>query len=140
MSTRSNLYKNPSFAYRKSYSLSSVLQNLQTYNAITGNTPPTNESPAPAKPRPKRRRVQRPSSIKPQVEVDDGPMSHQDYIHYRRLEASSNGYEELTPDVLGSSTSGVPLVDYGSDSDDSPSMSKELPLEANIGHVGKLMM
>ena len=126
MSTRSNLYKNPSFAYRRSYSLSSVLQNLQSnfvifvpfsfsnnpnanltnqhqivdancssdvfslpaYNTVTGNTPPTNESPVTAAddstPRPKRRRQQQP--LKPQQVVveDDRPLSHQDYIHLRR--------------------------------------------------------
>ncbi|KMS97861.1 hypothetical protein BVRB_5g122920 [Beta vulgaris subsp. vulgaris] len=146
MSTR-NLYKNPSFAYKKAYSLSSVLQNLQTYNIITGNAPPpTNESPAAAvddsRPRAKRscHRRPSPSSIKPQqVEFDDGPMSHDDYIHLKRQEASSSqGYENLTADSLlqqGSSISALPLVDYGSDSDDSPSMSKEIFGLSNLDNV-----
>uniref|UniRef100_A0A803L6L5 CCHC-type domain-containing protein n=1 Tax=Chenopodium quinoa TaxID=63459 RepID=A0A803L6L5_CHEQI len=106
MSTRSNLYKNPSFSYKKAYSLSSIIQNLQTYNAITGNATPSNDSPAPAlnpKPRPKRRRRQSTNPCQGQIEVDDGPMSHQDYIHLRRQEAASSsfqGYQKLTPDVL----------------------------------------
>lgn len=138
MSNRSNLYKNPSFAYRKSYSLSSVLQNLQTYNVITGNAPPTKESDS--KPRPKRRRKQ--SNKFQQVRVDDidGPtMSHQDYIDLRRVEASSSqGYQQLTLDVLGSCTSAAPLVDYGSDSDSCPSMSKEQSGHADLDHAGQV--
>ncbi|XP_057518827.1 uncharacterized protein LOC130799669 [Amaranthus tricolor] len=140
MSTRSNLYKNPSFAYRRSYSLSSVLQNLQTYNTVTGNTPPTNESPVTAAddstPRPKRRRQQQP--LKPQQVVveDDRPLSHQDYIHLRRQEAcSSHVIEKLTPDVLGFSGSGLQLVDYGSDSDDGVSKSNELRGEPASDHM-----
>ncbi|XP_021848647.1 uncharacterized protein [Spinacia oleracea] len=130
MSTRSNLYKNPSFAYKKAYSLSSVLQNLQTYNAVTGNAPTTNESTAAGenrKPRPNRRREKRrekrPPSTKPrqnEVDDDDGPMSHQDYIHLIRQGAcsTSQSYQKLAPDVLkeqSSSTCGAQLVDYGSD-------------------------
>lgn len=141
MSNRTNFYKNPSFAYKKAYSLSSVLQNLQTYNVITGNAPATNESPAVSdnsKPRPKRRRRRRPSPIKPrQLE---GPLSHEDYINLKRQEAcSSQGYEKLTPDVLHghckeSTSSALQLVDYGTDSDDSPSTSKELSGQPNLDH------
>ncbi|KAL9270995.1 hypothetical protein AKJ16_DCAP24595 [Drosera capensis] len=45
MASRSNLYKNPSFSYRKSYSIASVLQNLHAYNALT-NHPSSSSSPA----------------------------------------------------------------------------------------------
>ncbi|KAJ8444363.1 hypothetical protein Cgig2_019921 [Carnegiea gigantea] len=125
MGTRTNFYKNPSFAYRKAYNLSSVLQNLQTYNIITGNAPPAEASPATASaaddsnPRPKRRRQVRPASIKrQQVEFDDAPMSHEDYVQQMRKEACSvQRYEELTPDVLGSSSSSLQLVAYESDMD-----------------------
>ncbi|XP_008796949.2 uncharacterized protein LOC103712249 isoform X2 [Phoenix dactylifera] len=40
-STRTNFYKNSSFAYNKDLSLSSVLQNLRAYNAAIGNAPST---------------------------------------------------------------------------------------------------
>uniref|UniRef100_A0A803N3S8 CCHC-type domain-containing protein n=1 Tax=Chenopodium quinoa TaxID=63459 RepID=A0A803N3S8_CHEQI len=88
MSNRSNLYKNPSFAYKRAYSLSSILQNLHAYNAVTGagNATPSNDSPAPAV-NPKRRRQRSTNPRQSQIEVDDdidGPMSHQDYIHLRR--------------------------------------------------------
>ncbi|BFG31421.1 hypothetical protein CerSpe_176950 [Prunus speciosa] len=36
MGTRTNFYKNPSIAYKKDLSLSSVLQNLKAYNIATG--------------------------------------------------------------------------------------------------------
>ncbi|XWS38565.1 hypothetical protein CRYUN_Cryun19dG0142400 [Craigia yunnanensis] len=43
-------------------------------------------------------------------------MSHQDYILRRRREVgSSQGYEELSTDILQTSKSSVNLVDYGSD-------------------------
>lgn len=141
MGTRTNFYKNPSFAYRKAYNLSSVLQNLQTYNIITGNAPPSQESPSVAddpNPRPKRRRQARPASSKQQqVEFDDAPMSHEDYVQKIRKEACSvQRHEELTPDILGSSSSGVQLVAYESDSEEGPTMSKELSGKPNLGDHG----
>ncbi|KAH9610702.1 hypothetical protein KSS87_001493 [Heliosperma pusillum] len=135
MTTRSNLYKNPSFTYRNSYSLSSVLQNLQNYNIVTGNAPPPEHSPDTSSSsvvdsdrHRKRRRHQKPLPLsKQQCEFDEKPMSHADYIHKIRNEAySTHGCEKLTPDALqGASKSGVQLVEYGSDSDDQPSASEE---------------
>ncbi|KAL9242902.1 hypothetical protein vseg_016859 [Gypsophila vaccaria] len=140
MTTRSNLYKNPSFTYRKSYSLSSVLQNLQNYNIVTGNAPPSESQPSSAvggggDTCGKRRRRQNPPSEKAQqVEFDDNRMSHADYIQKIRNEAcSSNGYEKLTSDALGASSTGVQLVEYGSDSDDQTSASGESPGQHNSG-------
>lgn len=94
MGTRSNFYKNPSYAYNKDLNLNSALQNLQAYNLATGNLPP----PITQEPsqfsgenivtgRHKRRRELRPS---PEQKThlhhyDDQPMSHQDYIEKRRL-------------------------------------------------------
>ncbi|KAJ8616278.1 hypothetical protein MRB53_035650 [Persea americana] len=48
-STRTNFDKNPSFSYKKDFSLSSVLRNLRAYNAATGNaiTPPPPPPPRP---------------------------------------------------------------------------------------------
>ncbi|XP_021738151.1 uncharacterized protein LOC110704641 isoform X2 [Chenopodium quinoa] len=141
MSNRSNLYKNPSFAYKRAYSLSSILQNLHAYNAVTGagNATPSNDSPAPAV-NPKRRRQRSTNPRQSQIEVDDdidGPMSHQDYIHLRRQEAaasSSHGYQELTPDdILGSSASALQLVDYTTD--DCPSISKQPSGHPNLDHT-----
>ncbi|XP_039167537.1 uncharacterized protein LOC120292968 isoform X1 [Eucalyptus grandis] len=47
---------------------------------------------------------------------DDRPMSHEEYVQKRRRETSTGQvYQELTPDVLGASSSGLNLVDYASD-------------------------
>ncbi|XP_031248495.1 uncharacterized protein LOC116106288 isoform X2 [Pistacia vera] len=117
MATRSNFYKNPSLAYKKDLSLSSVLQNLKAYNIVAGNVPPIEEQP-PAEER--KTSTKRPRFSKPQsdrnleIEDNDRPMSHQDYIDKRRKEVSSNpSYEELSTDVLGTSSLGISLVGYG---------------------------
>ncbi|KAJ0106557.1 hypothetical protein Patl1_18502 [Pistacia atlantica] len=131
MATRSNFYKNPSLAYKKDLSLSSVLQNLKAYNIVAGNVPPIEEQP-PAEERKtstKRPRLSKPQSDRNlEIEDNDRPMSHQDYIDKRRQllsicffvrlsrkEVSSNpSYEELSTDVLGTSSLGISLVGYGS--------------------------
>ncbi|KAK9668342.1 hypothetical protein RND81_13G053500 [Saponaria officinalis] len=143
MTTRSNFYKNPSFTYRKAYSLSSVLQNLQNYNIITGNAPPPEEPPPPSSDiagdgvtcRKRKRRQKPPSVTTHEVEFGDSPMSHAEYIQKIRNEAcsSSHGYEKLTPDALGASSSGVQLVEYGSDSDDQIPASGESSGQPNSG-------
>ncbi|KAA8522232.1 hypothetical protein F0562_012905 [Nyssa sinensis] len=119
MGTRTNFYKNPSVTYNKDFNLNSVLQNLRAYNVATGNTPPT-EEPIPRDERilhRKRRREWRPPlDLNHEIEKNDGPMSHQDYIERTRKEVnSSRNYQELTADVLKTSSSGIHLVDYDSD-------------------------
>ncbi|GAB4834181.1 hypothetical protein Ancab_032446 [Ancistrocladus abbreviatus] len=136
MTTRTNFCKNPSFAYRKAYSLSSVLQNLNAYNVVTGKASPAEAPPLPpssehAVPRPKRNR-----SLKrrPEVVDTDGPMSHEDYIQKRRKEMSSTGsYEELSTDVLGASSSCAQLVQY--DSDQESSGAEELSEKPSFDNV-----
>ncbi|XP_057976418.1 uncharacterized protein LOC131163732 isoform X2 [Malania oleifera] len=121
MGTRTNFYKTPSLAYKKDFSLSSVLQNLRAYNVAAGNAPPADE-PLPSDDAKRSRKRRRAWTVPPhrnnEVENRDGPMSHQDYIQKRRMEldvGSSEVYQELSEDVLGSSNSGIHLVDYGSD-------------------------
>ncbi|KAL5748491.1 hypothetical protein ACOSP7_025533 [Xanthoceras sorbifolium] len=143
MGTRSNLYKNPSISYKKDLSLSSVLENLKAYNIVTGNAstvdgqPPTEERKPKA--RLKRRRVSKPrQDWNGETEDNDGPMSHQDYIDKRRKEQSSTQYyEELTADVLGTSSLGINLVGYESDeSASSKCEEKEDPLDSgNMSEV-----
>ncbi|XP_074264932.1 uncharacterized protein LOC141587362 isoform X2 [Silene latifolia] len=154
MTTRSNFYKNPSFTYRNSYSLSSVLQNLHNYNIVTGNAPPPENLPDTSssavndadRHRKRRRREKPPPSSKQQQqgEFDEKPMSHADYIQKIRNEAcSAHGCEQLTPDVLGVSKSGVQLVEYGSDSDDQPSASEESlgqPASEHMEHIDRVKM
>ncbi|KAI9175135.1 hypothetical protein LWI28_027880 [Acer negundo] len=123
MGTRSNLYKNPSISYKKDLNLSSVLQNLKAYNIVTGSAstaeerPPTQERKP--EPRLKRRRFSKPQQCRngDEIEDNDGPMSHQDYIDKTRNELSSiQAYGGLTADVLGTTSSlGINLVGYESD-------------------------
>ncbi|KAJ0049315.1 hypothetical protein Pint_15884 [Pistacia integerrima] len=108
MATRSNFYKNPSLAYKKDLSLSSVLQNLKAYNIVAGNVPLIEEQP-PAEERKtstKRPRLSKPQSDRNlEIEDNDRPIK----------EVSSNpSYEELSTDVLGTSSLGMSLVGYGS--------------------------
>ncbi|GMY30039.1 isoform 2 of probable atp-dependent rna helicase ddx59 [Fagus crenata] len=129
MGTRSNLYKNPSLAYKKDFGLSSVLQNLRAYNIATGNAPLNEQQQQQEqqphrdenKPCQKRRRHPKPPLNRNcEIEENDGPMSHQDYIAKRRKEVSSvQVYEELTSDVLGTSSTGTNLVGYESDENNS---------------------
>ncbi|MED6133712.1 hypothetical protein PIB30_030685 [Stylosanthes scabra] len=142
MGTRTNFYKNPSISYNKHFSLSSVLQNLQAYNAATGNVPPSDETPSIStttsdqKTRSLKRRRD-PKLLKSQHDCD-GPssMSHCDYVQKRRDEVDSSrncGRVELTEDVLhcrGNPNSAVALVDYASD-EGSPSDHQEelIPLD-----------
>ncbi|KAM1024575.1 hypothetical protein EV2_038910 [Malus domestica] len=128
MSTRSNFYKNPSISYKKDLSLSSVLQNLQAYNVVTGNAPPLQQHMPAGDGETiccKRRRDPKPKPKPPpprrqnrEIEENDAPMSHQDYIDRRRKEVcTSQNYEELTCDVLGkpgTSKSCLSLVQYDS--------------------------
>ncbi|KAL8552745.1 hypothetical protein ACS0TY_001428 [Phlomoides rotata] len=117
MGTRTNFYKNPSYAYNKQLNLKSVLQNLDSYNIATGNAPPGEPATAVKL---KRHRETRPSPSLDQrnevVKENDGPMSHHDYIEKRRKEAgASQPYQELTADVLESSSPAFNLVGYESD-------------------------
>ncbi|XP_010264254.1 PREDICTED: uncharacterized protein LOC104602320 isoform X2 [Nelumbo nucifera] len=133
MTTRTNFYKNPSFAYRKDFSLDSVLQNLRAYNAATGNAPPAEEprlddeeKKVSRKRPPDRRRKPNIDFIK-NKEENDGPLTHQSYIEKRRKEVRSfQAYQESTPDVLGSSNSSFkPLVQYESDENTSSETCEE---------------
>ncbi|XP_035549637.1 uncharacterized protein LOC108985328 isoform X1 [Juglans regia] len=119
MGTRTNLYKNPSIAYKRDFSLSSVLQNLRAYNIATGNAPFTEEQPLGDNIRASRKRHRdlklshNPTHV---IEEKDEPMSHEDYIAKRRKEISlTQVREELTADILGTSSSGANLVGYESD-------------------------
>ncbi|KAK9276244.1 hypothetical protein L1049_005775 [Liquidambar formosana] len=141
MGTRTNFYKNPSITYKKDFGLSSVLQNLKAYNVATGNAPPADEPP-PADDNDasrKRRRERRPPPVRSrEIEENDGPMSHQDYIDKRRKEvASSQDYQELSADVLGTSSSGIHLVEYESDKSTSLECEEQQDL-LNSGHINEV--
>ncbi|KAG5592929.1 hypothetical protein H5410_043443 [Solanum commersonii] len=118
MTTRSNFYKNPSYAYNKAFNLNSAIQNLQAYNAVTGNVqPPVETNSVEEKTSHRKRRRERKSKVQQnnEVELIDLPMSHQDYIEKRRKEATSTQpYEELTAEVLEPSSSALHLVEYDS--------------------------
>ncbi|KAL3331137.1 hypothetical protein AABB24_034772 [Solanum stoloniferum] len=128
MTTRSNFYKNPSYAYNKAFNLNSAIQNLQAYNAVTGNVPPPVETNSvEEKTSHRKRRRERKSKVQQnhEVEVIDLPMSHQDYIEKRRKEASSTQpYEELTAEVLEPAGSALHLVEYDSDASTSSECEK----------------
>ncbi|XP_063944502.1 uncharacterized protein LOC108205978 isoform X3 [Daucus carota subsp. sativus] len=137
MGTRSNFYKNPSYAYNKDLNLNSALQNLQAYNLATGNLPPPTTQEFAEIPgenfvagRRKRRREhwKPPEQNTHLQDYDDQPMSHQDYIKKRRRELKfCQVLEELPASVLccgdddgliviqGTSNTGVPLVEYETD-------------------------
>ncbi|XP_042054584.1 uncharacterized protein LOC121799325 [Salvia splendens] len=113
MATPSNFYKNPSYTYNKKLNLNSVLQNLNSYNIVTGHTPL--EEPL-TTPKRKRRREEPPPHHSIVVKEHDGPMSHHEYIEKRRNEANaSQPYQQLTADVLENSSSALKLVGYESD-------------------------
>ncbi|KAK4435018.1 putative ATP-dependent RNA helicase DDX59 [Sesamum alatum] len=114
MGTRTNFYKNPSNAYNKQFNLNSVLQNLKTYNIATGNA--SSEEPTTVVQRKRRREPNPRPDQRDKVKESDGPMSHQEYIEKRRKEADfSQPYQELTADVLESSSSALNLVGYESE-------------------------
>ncbi|XP_020550789.1 uncharacterized protein LOC105164316 isoform X2 [Sesamum indicum] len=114
MGTRTNFYKNPSYAYNKQFNLNSVLQNLKTYNIATGNA--SSDEPAPVVQRKRRREPKPRPDRRDEVKENDGPMSHQEYIEKRRKEADfSQPYQELTADMLESSSSALNLVGYESE-------------------------
>ncbi|RXH97268.1 hypothetical protein DVH24_035936 [Malus domestica] len=163
MSTRSNFYKNPSISYKKDLSLSSVLQNLQAYNVATGNAPPLQQHMPAGDGETiccKRRRDPKPKPKPPpprrqnrEIEENDAPMSHQDYIDRRRQLLISNfnyhsnlkevctsqNYQELTCDVLGkpgTSKSCLSLVQYDSDESTSSECEGKQDLP-NPGHLNE---
>ncbi|KAJ4833728.1 hypothetical protein Tsubulata_036337 [Turnera subulata] len=148
MGTRTNFYKNPSLVYKKDFSLSSVLQNLNAYNIATGNAPVAEEEKSKRTGEQKRRRTtgtqrRRPSDARREIEEeDDGPMSHQDYIDKRRKEVSvSRPFEELTADALeGNSGSVLSLVNYASDEASSSESEKEDEKEdlSRSGHANEV--
>ncbi|GAY43525.1 hypothetical protein CUMW_075160, partial [Citrus unshiu] len=134
MTTRTNFYKNPSSAYKKDISLYSVLQNLRAYNIATGNASPIEERPPPEdrNPRVKRRRFSKPqpdSCSNPEDEGKDGPI--------KEVSSNQSYSEELTADVLITSSSVINLVGYDSDDNDSPECKeREDPLNSdNISEV-----
>ncbi|KAK6262911.1 hypothetical protein QUC31_008727 [Theobroma cacao] len=146
MGTRSNFYKNPSLSYKKDLSLSSALQNLKAYNIATGDASPSVELEAyppvddkiACKKRSRERKPFSPPDRRREIEENDGPMSHQDYILKRRREvSSSHGYDELSVDILQASSSSVNLVDYGSDGNAS-SECKESQDPPDSGHVNEV--
>ncbi|XP_055821304.1 uncharacterized protein LOC129889863 isoform X2 [Solanum dulcamara] len=128
MTTRSNFYKNPSYAYNKAFNLNSAIQNLQAYDVVTGNVPPPVETNSvERKTGHRKRRRERKSKVQQnnEVEVNDLPMSHQDYIEKMRKEASSiQPYEELTVEVLEPSSSSLHLLEYDSDASTSSECEK----------------
>lgn len=133
MTTRTNMYKNPSFAYNKDLSLNTAIQNLTAYNIATGNNPPPTEDRAAAGDERivhgKRRRKRRPQNDQNHEinDYDDGPMSHQDYIDTRRKEVcSSHTYQELREDVLESPCPSIQLIDYDSDRSESSDCEEKL--------------
>ncbi|KAL8112338.1 hypothetical protein AgCh_019872 [Apium graveolens] len=149
MATRSNFYKNPSYAYNKDLNLNSALQNLQAYNLATGNLPPpTTQEPSQfsgekiVAGRHKRRREHRPPPEQNThlQHYDDQPMSHQDYIEKRRREVNScQVLEELPASLLETSNSGVPLVEYDSDGTTSPDHEENEDRDASslVNNPGK---
>ncbi|KAK4365205.1 hypothetical protein RND71_016563 [Anisodus tanguticus] len=128
MTTRSNFYKNPSYAYNKAFNLNSAIQNLQAYNVVTGNIPPPVETNSvEEKTGHRKRHRERKCKVHQNndVEGNDLPMSHHDYIEKRRKEASSTqSYEELTAEVLEPSSSAFNLVEYDSDASTSSECEK----------------
>ncbi|KAF5755270.1 putative RNA helicase transcription factor interactor and regulator CCHC(Zn) family [Helianthus annuus] len=142
MGTRTNFYKNPSFTYNKDFDLTSVLQNLKAYNAATGNPTSPEEKQVSGdrklfsqSHRRKRRRNSPALDSRSRVEETEGPMSHYDYIHKIRKEAnSSQSFEQLTSDVLESSTTGGRLVGYDSDKSSS-SQGEENRVSGSIQNV-----
>ncbi|KAK7330753.1 hypothetical protein VNO77_24952 [Canavalia gladiata] len=127
MGTRTNFYKNPSISYKKDFSLSSVLQNLQAYNNATGIVPPADQPhPTPAASLKRRRNPDPPQS--PQDDHDDGPFS------MKEVDSSQNHNRiELTEDVLGNPDYAAPLVDYASD-EDTTSECEEIHTIPDSGH------
>ncbi|XP_016488055.2 uncharacterized protein LOC107808086 isoform X2 [Nicotiana tabacum] len=128
MATRSNFYKNPSYAYNKDFNLNSALQNLQAYNVVTGNIPPLVE-PNSVEEKTVHRKLRRVRKSKvhqhKEMEDNDVPLSHLDYIKKRRKEASSSQpYQELTAEVLEPSHSALYLVEYESDASSSSECEK----------------
>ncbi|KZV47106.1 hypothetical protein F511_32466 [Dorcoceras hygrometricum] len=112
MATRTNFYKNPSYAYNKQFNLNSVLQNLRAYNIVTGNT--TADEPATAvKPKHRQKRRSLPVEQKNEAKECDGSMSHQEYIKKLSWKCQKPGH--LAEDCLvneshfGSSSSGRSL-------------------------------
>ncbi|KAF8412413.1 hypothetical protein HHK36_000377 [Tetracentron sinense] len=170
-STRTNFYKNPSFAYNKDFSLSSVLQNLRAYNVATGNAPPIEEPRSGddkkvSRKRGSNRRPKQDRHVGNEPEID-GPLSHQSYIEKRRQillllfqfnarfctynscvyiicrkeVRSSQVYQELTSDVLCTSTSAVEsLVQY--ESDESTSLEEcegnDVPSSDHVDEVDRV--
>ncbi|KAG9452350.1 hypothetical protein H6P81_005254 [Aristolochia fimbriata] len=132
MTTRTNFYKNPSFSYRKDFSLSSVLRNLRAYNIVTGGAPPPPiEEPPVAEE--ERKAFKRTSRRKRKLVSEEGTTeattndSHQSYIEKRRKEVnSSKAYQGLTIDALDpSTTGGQPLVHYEDSGDEMTSSNVE---------------
>lgn len=144
MGTRTNFYKNPSITYKKDFSLSSVLQNLRAYNIATGNIPPTDELPSIDEKnvsRKRRRDRKPPPDQSREIEENNEPMSHQDYIDKRRKEVSScQSYQELSADVLGAPCSGIPLVEYESDKSTSTECEEkqDLPKSDHVNEVDQV--
>ncbi|KAK2632463.1 hypothetical protein EUGRSUZ_L01520 [Eucalyptus grandis] len=119
MGARTNFYKNPSFAYKGDFNLSSALRNLKAYNSMTGSAslndgePSNNENAE----RRRRRDSGAPRGRSSVAVEDNRPMSLEENVQKRRRETSAGQvYQELTPDVLGASSSGLNLVDYASKS------------------------
>ncbi|KAL2472487.1 RNA helicase [Abeliophyllum distichum] len=132
MGTRTNFYKNPSYAYNKQFNLNSVLQNLTAYNIVTGNAPPANE-PAHVVQRKRRREHRPPTDQENGINENDGPMSHQEYIQKRRKEADSfHPYQELTADILEPSSSALNAYEKCEENEGPPSNS-EVRLDACEG-------
>ncbi|KAK3434579.1 hypothetical protein EUGRSUZ_D02064 [Eucalyptus grandis] len=103
MGTRTNFYKNPSFACNRDFNLSSALRNLKTYNIVTGSVSLTDGEPSNDENAERRRRRDSgaPRGGSGVAVEDDRPMSHEEYVQKRRRETSTGQvYQELTPDVL----------------------------------------
>ncbi|CAN1178638.1 DEAD-box ATP-dependent RNA helicase 41 [Linum perenne] len=132
MTTMSNFYKNSSISYKKDLSVSLVLENLKAYNLATGNVPVADDEPRNVEGKESRRkriRTQkspRPSRLQREVEEDDRPMSHQDYVH--KLRHCFYACKKL----IGSTQSVLNLAAYGSDESNSSESDKEDPSLAGV--------
>ncbi|KDP39858.1 hypothetical protein JCGZ_03389 [Jatropha curcas] len=121
MGTRTNLYKNPSISYKKDFSLSSVLQNLQAYNAATGNASVIEEQKYSDEEHD--RRSSKKSGHKRRSTENSRP---EKFRNVEEKEVSlSQSYETLTTDVLAASSSVLNLVNYGSDESTSESEEED---------------
>ncbi|CAN0842199.1 DEAD-box ATP-dependent RNA helicase 41 [Linum grandiflorum] len=128
MTTRSNFYKNSSISYKQDLSVSSVLQNLKAYNLATGNVPVSDDEPRNVEEKPnesRRKRIRKEKSSRPIVSYSKLKLIVLIFLNDRNEASSSQPYERLSADVLGSTQSVLNLAAYGSDESNSSESDKE---------------